>query len=97
MPAANLRFYLDENMCRLRLPNNFRNVELTQLQLRDLECLGDSDLRHLRRARDQGRVICTNDSDFLELANSGIEHTGIVFGEQDVVFIGAWVGFLAHD
>ena len=93
MPADNLRFYLDENM-PVAIAEQLRKRGIDAVTVRELECFGDSDLRHLRRAREQGRVICTNASDFLELAKSGIEHTGIVFGQQDVAFIGAWVVFL---
>lgn len=42
-----------------------------------------------------GSVLCTYDADFLELAASGVEHHGIVFGQQDVHYIGDWVNWLA--
>ena len=93
MPADSLRFYLDENM-PVAIAEQLQKRGIDAVTVRDLDCLGDNDLRHLRRAKELGRVVCTNDNDFLELANSGIEHAGIVFGEQDVVFIGTWVNFL---
>ncbi|MCY4071025.1 MAG: hypothetical protein OXG60_06980 [Chloroflexi bacterium] len=40
------------------------------------------------------RVICSNDPDFIELASEGIEHRGIVIGQQDAHHIGDWVEFL---
>ena len=42
-----------------------------------------------------GRVVCTMDDDFVELAKSGVEHTGIVVGvRKDRKAIGTWVRFL---
>jgi hypothetical protein len=36
-------------------------------------------------------VLCTNDADYIALAMSGQQHAGIVIGQQDVHYIGAWV------
>ena len=47
--------------------------------VRDLDKLGDDDLSHLRRAAEQGRILCTYDKDYARLAKQGIEHKGIVF------------------
>ena len=41
------------------------------------------------------RIMCSCDPHFIELASEGIEHNGIVFGEQDMHSIGDWVRFLA--
>lgn len=59
--------------------------------VRDIGCLGDDDLVHLKRARTMGRVICTQDQDFLRLAAQGIEHAGIAFALQARTSIGDWV------
>ncbi len=40
------------------------------------------------------RVLCTYDADFVALAATGTEHAGIVFGQADIHYIGAWVRFL---
>jgi len=40
------------------------------------------------------RVLCSNDPDFIELASEGIQHGGIVIGEQEVHHIGSWVEYL---
>jgi hypothetical protein len=63
--------------------------------VRDLELLGDEDVNHLERATAMGCVLCTHDADFIALATAGIEHTGIVFGQQEKHFIGEWVNGLA--
>ena len=39
-------------------------------------------------------VLCTHDVDYLDLAASGIEHIGIVFGQQQKHGVGDWVRFL---
>ena len=56
--------------------------------------MGDEDLNHLQRATQMGRVLCTYDSDFVRLADEGVKHGGIVFGQQDRHSIGVRVKFL---
>jgi predicted nuclease of predicted toxin-antitoxin system len=58
---------------------------------RDLGTLGDSDENHLARATRMGCVLCTHDDDYLQMAATGIEHAGIVFGKQSKLTIGDWV------
>ncbi len=40
-------------------------------------------------------IFIPYDTDFLQLAASGIQHAGIVFGQQDTHYIGEWVNWLA--
>lgn len=63
---------------------------------RDLNQLGAEDINHLKRATDNGRVLCTHDADFVDLAATGTSHAGIVFGQQDKHSIGVWVTFLTR-
>ena len=69
-----------------------------QLKRRDIDVirgpLKTDDAIHLARATDMGRVVCTEDRDFLRLASQGIAHAGIVWGEQDHYSIGDWVRYL---
>ena len=44
--------------------------------------LGAGDAAHLAFAFSQGRVIFTQDDDFLRLAAQGHEHAGIVYAHQ---------------
>jgi len=44
--------------------------------------LGVSDVKHLKRAQSEGRVIFTQDDDFLRLHAAGVEHSGIVYAPQ---------------
>ena len=45
--------------------------------------LGASDEEHLQRALAEGRVIFTQDDDFLRLHASGLEHAGIAYIPQN--------------
>lgn len=91
--VANLRFYLDENVpVQVARQLNFRGIDA--VTVRDLDMLGEDDLNHLQNAAKLGRVLCTHDKDFLQLASSGFQHTGLVFGQQDIHYIGEWVNWL---
>ncbi|MCY3797544.1 MAG: DUF5615 family PIN-like protein [Chloroflexi bacterium] len=89
LAQTRIRFYLDENL----------SPEIaTQLRLSGIDIirgsLGADDPVHLERATEMGRVVCTEDDDFLKLAARGIEHAGIIKGVQDKHSIGDWVNYL---
>ncbi len=89
MATSRVSFYLDESL----------SPEIvTQLSMQGIDIirgpLGVDDPVHLERATDMGRVVCTADDDFLKLAAQGIEHAGIIWGEQDKHSIGDWVKYL---
>ena len=91
--AAELRFYLDEHLdVEIARQLNRRGIDV--ITVADVKSFGEDDLIQLRRAIRMGRVFCTNDSDFIEIASEGIEHTGIVVGQQEKHFIGTWVKYL---
>jgi hypothetical protein len=46
--------------------------------------LGATDEEHLRRARADGRVVFTQDDDFLRLHAAGAEHAGIVYAPVEM-------------
>jgi predicted nuclease of predicted toxin-antitoxin system len=52
--------------------------------LRKPGLLGENDEAQLAFALQQGRVIVTQDRDFLRLAASGVSHAGIVYTQQGV-------------
>jgi predicted nuclease of predicted toxin-antitoxin system len=88
-----IRFYLDENLS----PDIAKQLEKRGIEVfttQGLGTRGQSDLEHLKRAKELGCVLCTYDTDFLRLASEGIEHAGIVFGTLGQHFIGDWVKFL---
>lgn len=92
--AEQLRFYLDENL-PVEIARQLRLRGIDVVTARDLGLLGGGDVEHLSRARAMGYVLCTHDADFLDLAASGVEHHGIVFGQQDIHYIGDWINWLA--
>ena len=90
---AEIRFYLDENV-PVEVARQLQARGIEAVTARDLGQLGAEDVDHLQRAVDMGYVLCTYDDDFLALNREGISHAGIVFGQQDVHYIGAWVNWL---
>jgi len=60
----------------------------------DAGLLGADDARHLAFAKDQRRVIFTNDPDFLRLDAAGIEHAGIVFCSTATRTVGQVIEYL---
>ena len=91
--AKVLRFYLDENIpVEVARQLSARGIEA--VTVRDLGLLGESGERHLEFAVAAGYVICTNDADFLRVAATGIDHSGIIFGQQSSHYIGDWVNRL---
>ena len=89
MATSPVKFYLDENLSP---------EILKQLRLQGIDAirgpLGAQDPRHLRNATAMGRVVCTEDRDFLKLAAAGLEHAGIIRGSQRRHSIGDWVKYL---
>jgi hypothetical protein len=87
-----LRFYLDENV-QVVIAEQLRKRGIDAVTVRDLGTLGDPDMSHLTRATEMGYVLCTHDTDYIDMATSGIPHAGIVFGQHSHS-IGDWVNFL---
>lgn len=76
-----IRFYLDENV-PIAVATQLKRRNIEAVTVRDLGLLGDSDVNHLHRATQMEYVLCTHDIDYIELAATGVEHSGIVFGQQ---------------
>jgi hypothetical protein len=68
----NIRFYLDENL---------RNRGIDVVTTPEAGNMGLDDEGHLAFALAEGRVIVTQDGDFLGLARKGMPHAGIVYSE----------------
>ena len=84
---AALRFYLDENI-PVAIAEQLKRRGIDVVTVRDLELLGEEDMNHLERAAAMGYVLCTHDADNVRLATSGIEHAGIIIGQQEKHWIG---------
>jgi hypothetical protein len=91
--ADALRFYLDENV-PTEVARQLRARGIEAMTARDARLLGALDEDHLTVAVTNDYVLCTYDADFLGLASEGRNHSGIVFGQQDVHYIGDWVNWL---
>ena len=78
---AKVRFYTDEHVSKA-VVIGLRQRGADVLTVSEAGLLGASDEEHLRKAGAEGRIISTQDIDFLRLAAAGIEHTGIVHTSQ---------------
>lgn len=86
MATSPVKFYLDESLSPEILKQlRSQGIDVIRGPLRA------QDLRHLRNATEMGRVVCTEDRDFLKLAAAGVEHAGIIRGRQKRHSIGDWV------
>jgi hypothetical protein len=79
--AAKIRFYTDENVPKAVI-NGLRRRGADVVSTPDAGMLGKSDEDHLELATRLGRVIFTQDDDFLSLNHRGFAHEGIVFANQ---------------
>lgn len=57
-----------------------RGVDVVTVQEIGLQAADDQ--RHLERATQEGRVVVTQDADFLRLHAAGVSHRGIVYAPQ---------------
>ena len=82
--ARTIRFHLDEN-CAAAIAVGLRRQGVDVTTTPEGGLLGASDADHVAFAfaLDDGRVIFTQDGDFLRIHNSGVEHPGIVYCPKD--------------
>lgn len=78
-----IRYYTDEHVHRAVI-RGLRQRGVDVLTVPEAGTLGESDEYHLALAVREGRVVFTQDDDFLRLAASGHGHTGIVYARQKV-------------
>jgi hypothetical protein len=88
-----LRFYFDESV-DLAVSEQLALAGLDVVSAHSLDKLGDEDPSHLQRAVEMGRILCTCDTDFIILAQEGIEHAGIVFGAMQRFTVGDWIRYI---
>ncbi len=84
---ARLRFHLDEHVphgLAVALRRHGVDVETTV----DADQLGAPDVDHLTRAHAEGRMLVTQDSDYLKLAARERPHSGIAHCSHDPHSIG---------
>lgn len=75
-----IRFYTDEHVSKAVI-RALRRRNVNVLTVPEAGLLSAPDEDHVLRARQEGRVIITQDDDFLRLA-AKVDHTGIVYAAQ---------------
>ncbi len=78
MAEQKIRLYFDENMPEA-VATQLASLGIDVLTTQKAERGGTGDLAQLRFATSLGRVICSQDKDFLILARTHPVHCGIVF------------------
>jgi hypothetical protein len=76
--ANDIRFYTDEHVAHA-VAKGRRRRGVDVLTAADASMLGADDQDHLALAVSQGRVVFTQDDDFLRLHAAGTQHCGIVY------------------
>ena len=76
-----IKFYTDEHTART-VVNGLRQRGVDVLTVKEANLLSAADEEHLARARREGRVLFTQDDDFLRLHAAGNQHSGIVYASQ---------------
>jgi uncharacterized protein with PIN domain len=76
-----VKFYTDEHAARA-VVRGLRQRGADVITAPEAGLLGASDAEHLERARREGRVLFTQDDDFLRLHAAGALHAGIVYTAQ---------------
>jgi hypothetical protein len=88
-----LRFHLDEHVDPA-IADALRRRGIDVTTTMDAGLRTASDISHLEFARSEGRVIYTQDSDFLMLSAMGMPHEGIAYNPPDAFSIGQIIDYL---
>lgn len=86
-------FHLDENVDHA-ISRGLRQRGIDVTTSTEANLVGADDLRQLEYARMSGRILFTQDSDFLRLHNQGHPHAGIVFAVSGSREFGEVIRFL---
>ncbi|MDQ3704040.1 MAG: DUF5615 family PIN-like protein [Chloroflexota bacterium] len=76
-----IKFYTDEHVPKA-VVRGLRQRGADVLTVVEAGMLGASDAEHVERAWAEGRVIVTQDADFLKLHAAGLAHAGIVYAPR---------------
>ena len=79
--AERIRLYTDEHVAKA-VVRGLRQRGVDVVTVPEADLLTASDEEHLAFARGSGRVIFTQDDDFLRLHAAGATHSGIVYAPQ---------------
>jgi predicted nuclease of predicted toxin-antitoxin system len=79
--ADRIKFYLDEHVSKA-VTEGLRRRGVDVVTVQELDLQAEEDVQHLEQAARDGRVIFTQDADFLRLHALGHPHRGIVYAHQ---------------
>lgn len=79
--AGRIKFYADEHVSRAVI-HGLRRRGVNVLTVQEANLLSAQDEEHLALAAAQGRVLFTQDADFLRLHAADLPHAGIVYAPQ---------------
>jgi predicted nuclease of predicted toxin-antitoxin system len=82
-----IRFHLDEN-CHAAIAEGLRRRSVDVTTTPDVGLISASDEEQLAYSVPAGRVIFTQDRDFLRLHAAGVPHRGIAYCDKDTKSIG---------
>jgi predicted nuclease of predicted toxin-antitoxin system len=85
--SRTIRFHLDEN-CTTAIAEGLRRHGIDVTTTPEVGLMGATDEQQAAHALAEGRVIFTQDKDFLRLGAVGVEHAGIVYCRQHKRSIG---------
>jgi len=89
-----IRFHLDENVSNA-IAIGLRRHGIDVTTTAEQSMLSVSDEEQLAFALSQGRVIFTQDDDFLSLHQLGVNHAGIAYCKQGTRTIGEIINYLS--
>jgi len=79
--SKEIKFYTDEQVpTSVVIGLRLRGVDV--LTTKEAGMLGASDEEHIAFAKNEERVLFTQDDDFLRLHAKGVNHSGIVYAHQ---------------
>jgi predicted nuclease of predicted toxin-antitoxin system len=91
-------FHLDEHIStQVAAGLRRRNIDVTTTA--DAGLIGATDLAHIEFASSSGRVLVTQDDDFLRLHTNAVAHAGIAYCQQQSMSAGEMLRrlILIHD
>lgn len=91
--ARTIRFHLDEN-CHRAIAEGLRRRGVDVTTTPEVGLLNATDEDQLEYAGSRGRVIFTQDRDFLRLHASGVPHPGIAYCDKDTKGLGEIIAML---
>ena len=86
MPKT-IRVHLDENVSNA-IAEGLRRRGIDVRTTPEAGIMGVSDEEQIAFAIEQGRIVFTQDTDFLRMARTGISHNGIIYCQQKTRSIG---------